>query len=94
MRHFASSFGSVELTDERLRHIITFHPEVKLYVKFFKDTLSKSDTVRQSNTDPQVKIYYKSLRRQSKFLAIVVKTNHRNFILTAYITTKIQHKPT
>ena len=85
MRHFTSSlFGSVELTDERLRHIITFHPEVKLYVKFFKDTLSKSDTVRQSNTDPQVKIYYKSLRRQS---------NHRNFILTAYITTKIQHKP-
>ena len=92
MRRYSSSFGPVELTDERLRHILIFHPELRAQVKHFAAILISPAIICCSKTDTKVFIHYKLLRKK-KYLAIVVKTNHRNFILTAYLTTKIQHKP-
>lgn len=92
MERFISQFGEVELTEERKQHIFTFHPEVQRQSKHFAKTLAEPDAVRRSKHDPNVLIFYQSVRAKTH-LAIVVKTNQRNFILTAYLTDKIQHKP-
>lgn len=87
---FNSIFGKVELTQERKKHIFEFHPEVRSYRKYFPETLTKPDVIRRSKSDQAVLILYKLL--QKKYLAIVIKTNKRNFVLTAYLTDKIQHQ--
>ena len=90
MERFDSALGTVELTDEREQHIFAFHPEVKATRKYFAITLSEANVMRRSRFDPKVFIVYRALS-QNKYLAIAVKTNRRNFILTAYLTNKIQH---
>ena len=90
MGRFDSVLGVVDLTDEREQHIFTFHPEVKALRKHFTTTLSQPDIMRRSRFDPKVLILYRTLPPK-KYLAIAVKTNRRNFILTAYLTDKIQH---
>ena len=87
---FASRFGEIELTEERQRHILTFHPEVRAHIKYLSKTLASSKTIRHSKFDLNVIIFYSELIEE-KYLAIVVKTNTRNFILTAYTTNKIKH---
>lgn len=85
MQRFSSRFGPVELTQERWQHIIIFHPEVRPVQKYFQRTLAQPKLIKRSKTDPKVFICYRSIPGQ-KFLAIVIKTNTRNFVLTAYIT--------
>lgn len=91
METFESPLGSVELTSERLVHILMFHPEIRSVKKYFKRTLLEPSIMRRSNSDSKVFILYRAVTGQ-KLLAIVIKTNSRNFILTAYITKKIQHQ--
>ena len=90
MERFGSVLGMVDLTEERERHIFVFHPEVKALRKHLAVTLAKPDAMRRSRFDPKVLILYHALT-QKKYLAVAVKTNQRNFILTAYLTDKIQH---
>lgn len=90
MERFDSVVGLVELTDERKQHIFQFHPEIKTLRKYLTPTLSQPDFMRRSRFDPKVFIFYRAAP-QKKYLAIAVKTNQRNFILTAYLTSKIQH---
>ena len=90
MEEFLSPFGIIELTDERELHIFTFHPEVRKFRGYFKDALFRPDTIRKSKHDSQVIIFYISINK-NKFLAIVIKQSlSRNFVLTAYITERIQ----
>ena len=88
MKAFNSSFGKIELTDERLTHILEFHPEVKSLQKHFVVTIKNPQLIRPSKSDPQVYIFYRKIGSK-KFLVIVIKTGTRNFILTAYITNKL-----
>ena len=89
METFDSPFGSIELTDERLSHILTFHPEVNAVRKYFAKTLQKPEIIRRSKSDTRVLILYHEIPGK-KYLAIVTRINSRKFILTAYITDKIQ----
>lgn len=88
MKVFTSSFGKIELTDERLSHILEFHPEVEALQKYFATALKNPDLIRPSKSDRQVHIFYRKITN-IKFLAIVTKINSRKFILTAYITNKL-----
>ncbi|MDP3727079.1 MAG: hypothetical protein Q8R35_00380 [bacterium] len=93
MRRFAAyRVGEVELTDERWRHILVYHPDVRGFQKQIAATLATPDTIHRSRYDPKVLIFYFRAVR-SKYLAVVIKTNRRNFILTAYFTERIQHRP-
>ncbi len=85
---YDSSLGKVELTNERLSHILTFHPEINGFKKYFKMAILQPDFIHQSKSDSEVRIFYKKVRGP-KYLAVVIKTNSRNFILTAYITKNI-----
>ena len=87
---FKSLFGKVELTAERWHHIVTFHPEIRSYRKTLQNVFAHPDTVRRSKLDSAVKICYLFIPKRNKYLAVVVKTNTRNFVLTAYLTSKIK----
>ena len=87
MERFAMLFGEVELTDEREKHILEHHPEVRAYRKYFTEAIAQPNLIRRSKYDLKVLIFYYLVRKQ--YLAVVIKTNQRNFILTAYITNKL-----
>ena len=85
-------FGkSIELTPERKNHILEFHPDIRLYFNNIRNVLMEPDEIRRSKYDYQVLIFYKYFKRikKGKYLAVVVKKNRRNFILTSYLTSKI-----
>lgn len=87
---FDSPFGKVELTSERWNHIITFHPELRTYRKMLQKVLTDPAIVRNSRLDPTVKICYFLVPKRNKHIAVVVKINTRNFVLTAYLTSKVK----
>lgn len=89
MERFASPFGPVELTTERERHIMLFHPEVRGQRRHVAAAFAEPEVIRRSRFDPKTFILYRMISH-GEYLAIVVKTNHRNFILTAYLTRNIQ----
>jgi hypothetical protein len=90
MERFRSQFGPVALTAERKSHIFKFHPEVRRYQEYFVKTIGDPEITHRSKYDLLVLILYRKISRQN-YLAIVIKTNKYNFILTAYITNKIRH---
>ena len=82
----------VELTQERANHIFEFHPDVKPYLSGIAATLTNPDEIRRSKHDIEILLFYKKFfikNRRRKYLAVVVKVNERNFVLTCYLTDKI-----
>lgn len=83
---------TVELTKERKEHIFQRHPDVIPHFSKIKQVLLDPDQVRIDNQDPRVLLFYKyfSTISEGKYLAVVVKTDDRNFILTCYSTYRIK----
>jgi len=78
--------NQIELTDERWRHIVTYHPELEEFQEEVLATIQKG-TRRQDAIEPDK---YKYLRKFSGLpfgythLIAVVKMIRNNFVLTAY----------
>jgi hypothetical protein len=76
----------IELTDERWRHIVTYHPELEDLRDEVLETIRKG-VRRQDAVEPEK---YKYLRKFADLpldythLVAVVKMVRNNFILTAY----------
>lgn len=81
----------VELTDERRAHILRYHPDLAPFLARVAQVLQVPDALRQSTEDPSVVVHYKYFADilGGKYLAVVVKTNVRRFVLTAYLTRRI-----
>ena len=82
---------SLRLTDERLEHIVTQHPEAaRLGVLAIEAALRHPDAVIVSPAAPDDRLYY---RRHSspdmgdRFLCVVVKPVGA-FVVTAYVTAR------
>lgn len=84
----------VRLTDERIDHIETDHPEMQSQVARISETLDEPDTIIRSRTDSTVELFYKFYESSpitSKFLCVVVKVAPTdNFIITAYYTDRVK----
>lgn len=82
----------VELTDERKVHIIEEHPELLDHFGKLKRVLLNPDEIRISKTDQQVLLFYRYFAKikSGLYIAVVVKINERNFILTAHMTDRIK----
>ena len=88
---FKSKIGKIiELTQERKDHILEFHPDLKVHFSKIPKVLEDPDQIRKSKHDPKVLLFYKYFAniKGGKYLAVVVKINKRNFILTSYLTDK------
>jgi hypothetical protein len=91
MKEFKDHRGrTVRLSDERLNHLETQHPEMVSQVERMCETLAYPERVIRSKTDASVELFYKHYRTtpvSEKFLCIVVKTfKDDNFVVTAYYT--------
>ena len=82
---------SVRLTDERIEHIVTQHPEVaRLGVQAIEDALRHPDAVILPLAAPDDRFYYRHHRGTEfgdKLLCVVVKSAEE-FVVTAYATTR------
>lgn len=80
----------IEITTERKKHILTFHPDLKPYFSKIKQILLKPDEIRISKSDPKVLLFYRYFDKilGGKFIVVTTKINQRSFILTAYLTKK------
>lgn len=84
--------AAVELTDEREKHIKSYHPDVEIFLDRIGEVLFEPDEIWQSLHDELViKIYhfYADIHA-GKYVVVVVKRNERNFVLTCYLTSKIR----
>ena len=94
MRISRSPWGRIELTDERKRHVIFFHPEIASVLPHFSLTIAHPEKIIHSTNDDKVIICYRFLPNRRKYLAIVIKLKPKsNFVLTAYLTRKIKQTP-
>ena len=85
---------SIRLTDERLNHLESDHPEMQGQVSRISETLTGPDRIMRSRTDSQVELFYKlylSTPVTTKFLCVVVKAApNDHFIITAYYTDTVK----
>jgi len=84
----------IRLSEERLDHLETEHPEMVSQLERISETLGSPKRVVGSKTDISVELCYKHYPTTpvfEKFLCIVVKTfRDENFVVTAYYTNKIK----
>jgi len=86
-------FGRViKIPKERWQHVCQQHPELLDLQNEVKETLVSPDLIKMSITDKSVRLYYRYYPAilGGKYLLVVVKTNRRNFIVTAYVTDYIK----
>lgn len=79
---------NIELTAERKKHILLYHPDLKPYFSKIKTSLLKPDEIRISKSDSKVLLFYRYFDTilKGKYILVAVKTNTRWFMLTAYLT--------
>ena len=82
---------TVELTSERKKHILLYHPDLKPYFSKVKNVLLKPGEIRISKSDASVLLFYKYFVniKLRKYIVVAVKINKRCFILTAYLSNRI-----
>lgn len=82
------------MTDERLDHLETGHPEMRGQLEKIREALSDPEVVIRSITDEQVELFYKHYQATpvtSKFICVVVKDLLEDkFIITAFFTDTVK----
>ena len=86
----------IRLTDERIRHIVTNHPETKNCITWILGTIENPDFIIAGDFDEllAVKLYDKTPVSNDKYLTVVYKETSKidGFILTAYFSRSIDQK--
>ena len=78
----------VRLTEERIEHILTSHPEMKPYMDAVPEVLSDPHRIT-SDPDPSVQRYYRLYG--TKYVCVVVKkTPGDAFVVTAHPSRRIR----
>ena len=85
---------AIRLTDERLHHLETDHPEMAGQISRIAETLAGPDRIVRSRTDATVELFYTwyaSTPVTAKFLCVVVKALPDDpFMITAYHTDAVK----
>ena len=78
----------IRLTDERIRHIISNHPEVSSQIRWIIETIELPDLILEGNFSERIalKMYQKTPVSQNKYQVVVYKEvdDRDGFVLTAY----------
>ena len=95
MLHFQDLHNrSIRVTDERLHHLETDHPEMVGQTSRIAETLAAPDRIVRSRTDSTVELFYKwyaATPVTAKFLCVVVKAPRDDpFMITAYHTDAVK----
>lgn len=85
---------TIRLTDERLQHIETVHPEMVGQIGNIEETIKTPDNIIESRSDPSVELFYRHYASTpviEKFLCIVIKIISDDlFVVTPYFTDSIK----
>jgi hypothetical protein len=85
---------SIRVTDERLHHLETDHPEMAGQISRIAETLTDPNQIVRSRTDATVELFYKwyaSTPVTAKFLCVVLKAlPNAPFMITAYHTDAVK----
>ena len=88
MKEFKDLIGNkVKLTDERLKHILSRHPEISANVNDFSNTLKKPDVIIKSRIDKNIILYHKKYK---DYYLVIVVNKAEKFIITAYLSYKVK----
>ena len=95
MRRYIDERGNeVQLTDERLGHMLRRHPEMAHQLHRIRPTLAEPDAVTTSTSNQSVRLYhrlYQDLRGRNRYVCLVVKRQRdHSFILTGYLSRRIK----
>ncbi len=72
MKYLDKDNFEIDLTEERWKHILYFHPEMGLEMKFISETLKDPDFIQSGNRDEIL-----SVKRFEK-----TPVTHENFVLS------------
>jgi len=92
-QRFIDTFGhTIDFPAERWRHVLARHQELKPLQHLLSLTLLQPDAIVRSVYDANVRLYYKFFPDlwRGKYLVVVIHFDHRNKILTAYVTHRIK----
>ena len=79
----------IRLTVKQWKHIVHRHPEIINKLILIESTLKSFDYIKYS--EHNTRKYYKYLKEINKYVMVAVKIlNGDGFIMTAYLTRKIQ----
>ena len=79
---------TIRLTDERWMHITLGHPELADYYYEILDCIENPDIVYEGDNDSLIGI--KNIDKNKHIVVIYKETINDGFIITAYISNKIQ----
>jgi len=86
----------IRLTDERISHIMTNHPETKNCISWIVETIENPDLILAGDFGELlgVRLYDKTPVTHDKYLIVVYKETSEldGFILTAYFSRSINKK--
>jgi hypothetical protein len=84
----------IRLTKKQNSHINKKHPAIAIYINEIKETLQKPDAITKSETDENVRFYYKYYKyliSPHKYILVIVKyLNGDGFIITALFEKNIK----
>ncbi len=91
MKYKTTLGKTIELTIERKKHILLYHPDLKPYFPKIKEVLLTPSDLRISKSDPEVLLFYKYFDKimEGKYILVAVKLGERSFILTSYLTNRM-----
>lgn len=85
---------SIRFTEERKRHILENHPELKNHMEKISEVILDPEMVVTSKVDHNIELFYrnyKSTNVGNKYLCVVVKVLEKDFfIVTVYFTDKVK----
>ncbi len=95
MRHILDYRGvAIRLTDERLDHMVTNHPDVAQHVSEIDLVLRDPEIVVQSIDDAAAHLYYRATESpdfdEVQMCVVAVVLSPSPFVLTAYFTDRVK----
>ena len=84
----------IRLTEERVTHLETDHPEMKGQIERAHETVADPDRIVSARSDEKAELYYRLYTETPvtmKFMCVVVKDSETDgFVVTAYYTDSVK----
>ena len=84
----------VRTSDEYWQKLIIKHPDIADLETEVKQALAEPDEIRRSSRDPNVLLFYLTLKQQRWVVAVARRLNGDGFLITAYQTDAIKEGET
>lgn len=85
------SWKRIRSTTSHWEYILNFkHPDIKERLQDVVQSLTNPDEIRLSRVDPNIHLYYRSIRLDRWIVAVIKILNGEGFLVTAYITGNIK----